>query len=113
MRVKRGEHRILSSKISARRIFLKARDAFTTKGPRGFPSRAFMKTYVKSYRAARCRLFRELCDPMREPRHSAARIVLMNDAQLRRPHDGRLSALHRLVGLAAVAGRDCLLDVAH
>src|SRR3569832_1429264 len=43
-------------------------------------------------------LLADLGDPMRQARHVAARIVLVNDAALRGPHDYRLGCLERGLG---------------
>jgi len=50
---------------------------------------------------------------MRQPRHLAARIILVHDAALRCTHDHRLSRLQRCCCRGAVATRDCFLDLAH
>ena len=47
---------------------------------------------------------------MREPRNLSARIVLMDDAALRRLHQLGLGALHRLQRRLAVAALDRFLD---
>ena len=56
------------------------------------------------------RLLGELRDLMREARHFAARIVLMDDVALCCAHQLRLGARHRLQCRGAVAALDGLLD---
>src|SRR6202030_3147375 len=56
--------------------------------------------------------FRELGDLMREARDFAARIVLMNDVALRRLHQFRFRAGHRLERRGTVAACDGFLDEA-
>ena len=58
-------------------------------------------------------LFRELRDLMREPRNLSACIVLVNDLALRRPHEFRLGARHRLQGCITIAALDPLFDGSH
>ena len=74
---------------------------------------SFCDNLLENYRAAVRKLFRELRDPVRKPRDSAAGIILMDDAELCGAHDGRLGALHRVGCLAAVAGSYRFLNVAH
>ena len=59
------------------------------------------------------RLFRELRDLMRQPRNLSARIVLVNDLALCRPHEFRLGARHRLQGCIPIAALDRLFDGSH
>src|SRR5712692_7964879 len=66
-----------------------------------------------SAKRARAALLSELGNLVVEARHLAARRVAVNHALLCGAHDQRLGLLQRIERLAAVAGRDRLLDLAH
>jgi len=115
----RDQRRALSSNFVPSKFVLRRDDGLTTarRGAATPVARPFSRQsyeYKEKFPARRPGRgsFGELGDPMREARHFAAGIVLMDDAALRGTHDGWLRVLKRRQGRVAVAAGDRFLDLA-